>query len=42
LHIELSAEEAVAIPQQARVRVELDGAPVEALPVYEFPKPDAI
>jgi sporulation protein YlmC with PRC-barrel domain len=42
LHIELSAEEAVAIPQQARVRVELNGVPVEALPVYEFPKPDAI
>jgi hypothetical protein len=37
LRIELSAEEAVAIPQQARVRAELGGTPVEALPVYEYP-----
>ncbi len=37
LHIELSGEEAAAVPQQARVRVELDGTPVEALPAYEYP-----
>jgi sporulation protein YlmC with PRC-barrel domain len=42
LAIELSAEEARAIPQQARVRVELDGTPVEALPAYEYPKRDPI
>ena len=42
LHIELSAEEAVAIPQQARVRVDLDGTPVEALPAYEYPEREAI
>jgi sporulation protein YlmC with PRC-barrel domain len=42
LTIELSAEEAVAVPQQARVRVELGGTPVEALPVYEYDEEDAI
>jgi sporulation protein YlmC with PRC-barrel domain len=38
LVIELSGEEAAAVPQQARVRVELGGTPVEALPVYEYPE----
>ena len=42
LHIELSGEEAAAVPQQARVRVELRGAPVEALPVYEYPEHEPI
>jgi hypothetical protein len=42
LRIELSAEEAVAVPQQARVRVDLEGTPVEALPVYEYPEREAI
>lgn len=42
LRIELSAEEAAGVPQQARVRVELGGTPVEALPIYEFPERDAI
>ena len=42
LHIELSGEEAAAVPQQARVRVELGGTPVEALPVYEYPERELI
>jgi sporulation protein YlmC with PRC-barrel domain len=42
LHIELSGEEAAAIPQMARVRVELRGTPIEALPAYEYPERDAI
>jgi sporulation protein YlmC with PRC-barrel domain len=42
LHIEFSAEEAVAVPQQARVRIDLRGTPVEALPAYEFPVRDPI
>ena len=42
LHIELSGEEALAVPQQARVRVELGGTPVEALPVYQYPERDLI
>lgn len=42
IRIELSAEEAAGVPQQARVRVELDGTPVEALPIYEFPERDVI
>jgi len=42
LHIELSGEEAVAVPQQARVRVELRGAPVETLPVYKYPDHEPI
>ena len=42
LKIELSGEEAAAVPQQARVRVELGGTPVEALPVYEYDEQDAI
>jgi sporulation protein YlmC with PRC-barrel domain len=42
LRIELSGEEAAAVPQQARVRVELGGAPVEALPVYEYPQHEPI
>jgi sporulation protein YlmC with PRC-barrel domain len=41
LHIELSGEEAAAVPQMARVRVELK-TPIEALPAYEYPQPDAI
>ena len=41
VHIELSGEEAGAVPQQARVRVELE-TPVEALPAYEYPERDAI
>jgi sporulation protein YlmC with PRC-barrel domain len=42
LHIELSGEEAGAVPQQARVRVELGGKSIEALPAYEYPQRDAI
>jgi len=42
LHIDFSGEEAAAVPQQARVRVELPGARVEALPVYEYPVPEPI
>ena len=42
LRIELSGEEAAAVPQQARVRVELGGRPVEALPAYEFPEREPI
>jgi sporulation protein YlmC with PRC-barrel domain len=42
LHIELSGEEALAVPQQARVRVELEGTPLETLPVYEYPERDVI
>ncbi|HXS79877.1 MAG TPA: PRC-barrel domain-containing protein [Gammaproteobacteria bacterium] len=38
LHIELSGEEARAVPQQARVRVELGGTPIEALPAYVYPE----
>jgi sporulation protein YlmC with PRC-barrel domain len=41
LAIEISGEEAAAVPQQARVRAELD-APVEALPVYEYPEVEPI
>ncbi|HVJ29576.1 MAG TPA: PRC-barrel domain-containing protein [Gammaproteobacteria bacterium] len=42
LHIELSGEEARAVPLQARVRVELGGTPIEALPAYEYPARDVI
>jgi sporulation protein YlmC with PRC-barrel domain len=42
LRIELSGEEAGAVPQQARVRVELGGTPIEALPAYEYPEREAI
>jgi sporulation protein YlmC with PRC-barrel domain len=42
LHIELGGEEARALPQQARVRVDLGGAPIEALPAYEYPQREAI
>jgi sporulation protein YlmC with PRC-barrel domain len=42
LRLELTGEEAVAVPQMARVRVELAGTPVEALPVYEYPEHDPI
>jgi sporulation protein YlmC with PRC-barrel domain len=42
LRIELSGEESVAVPQQPRVRVELRGTPVEALPVYEYPELEPI
>jgi sporulation protein YlmC with PRC-barrel domain len=42
LHIELSGEEALAVPQQARVRVELEGTPVDALPEYRYPEHEAI
>jgi sporulation protein YlmC with PRC-barrel domain len=38
LTIELSGEEAGAVPQQARVRADLRGTPVEALPIYEYPR----
>ncbi|HSC14862.1 MAG TPA: PRC-barrel domain-containing protein [Gammaproteobacteria bacterium] len=41
VHIELSGEEAGAVPQQARVRVELE-TPIEALPAYEYPEREAI
>jgi sporulation protein YlmC with PRC-barrel domain len=36
LTIELSAEEAAAVPQQARVRVDGETLPVETLPVYQY------
>jgi sporulation protein YlmC with PRC-barrel domain len=42
LHIEVSGEEAGAVPQMARVRVELDGTAIETLPAYEYPERDAI
>lgn len=42
LSIELSGEEAGAIPQQARVRLELGGTPLETLPVYEYPEQEPI
>ena len=42
LHIELSGEEAAAVPQMARVRVELRGTPIEALPAYDYPERDSI
>ncbi len=42
LHIELSGEEAAAVPQQARVRVDLEGTPLETLPVYEYPEREPI
>jgi sporulation protein YlmC with PRC-barrel domain len=42
LRIELSGEEAAAIPQMARVRVELRGTPIEALPAYEYPQREEI
>jgi sporulation protein YlmC with PRC-barrel domain len=42
LQIELSGEEAAAIPQMARVRVELRGTPIEALPAYEYPQREEI
>jgi sporulation protein YlmC with PRC-barrel domain len=42
LQIELSAEEAAAVPQQARVRVDLEGTPLEALPIYEYPEREPI
>jgi sporulation protein YlmC with PRC-barrel domain len=42
LHIELTGEEAAAVPQQARVRVDPDGTPLEAFPVYEYPERDVI
>lgn len=38
LVIEISGEEAAAVPQMARVRVELRDTPVETLPVYEYPE----
>jgi sporulation protein YlmC with PRC-barrel domain len=42
LEIELSAEEAAAVPQQARVRVEVETVPVETLPVYEYQEREPI
>lgn len=42
LSIELSGEEAAAVPQQARVRADLDGMPVETLPVYDYPDEEPI
>ena len=42
LHIELSGEEASAVPQQARVRVELRGMSVDVLPDYEYPQVEPI
>ncbi len=42
LVIELSGEEAAAVPQQARVRADLRNTPVETLPVYEYPEIEAI
>jgi sporulation protein YlmC with PRC-barrel domain len=42
LHIELSGEEAAAVPQQARVRVELRGMSVDALPGYRYPELEPI
>lgn len=42
LSVELSGEEAAAVPQQARVRADLGGKPVETLPVYEYPEQEPI
>ena len=42
LSIEVSGEEAGAVPQQARVRADLDGTPVETLPVYDYPDEEPI
>lgn len=42
LSIELSGEEAGAIPQQARVRLDLGGTPIETLPVYDYPEQEPI
>lgn len=42
LRIELSGEEAAAVPQMARVRVELGGTPIEALPAYQYPQRETI
>lgn len=42
LHIERSGEEARAVPQMARVRVELRGKPLDTLPAYEYPLREAI
>jgi hypothetical protein len=42
LRIEISGEEAVAIPQQPRVRVELRGTAIESLPAYEYPEHEPI
>jgi sporulation protein YlmC with PRC-barrel domain len=42
VHIELSGEEAGAIPQQPRVRVELEGTPLEDLPAYQYPARELI
>jgi sporulation protein YlmC with PRC-barrel domain len=42
LRIELSGEEAAAVPQQARVRIELDGQSPGALPAYDYPSRDPI
>lgn len=38
VHVDISGEEARAVPLQARVRVDLRGTPVEALPAYEYPR----
>jgi sporulation protein YlmC with PRC-barrel domain len=42
LAIELSGEEAGAIPQQPRVRVDSGVAPVDSLPRYEYPQRELI
>jgi sporulation protein YlmC with PRC-barrel domain len=42
VEIELSGEEARAVPQQARVRVELDATALEALPPYEYAEHEPI
>lgn len=42
LSVEVSGEEAAAVPQQARVRADLDGTPVETLPAYDYPEEEPI
>lgn len=42
LVIELSGEEAGGIPQQPRVRAELEGTPIGDLPAYQYPSRELI
>jgi len=42
LHIELGGEETHAVPQQARVRVELGEKEIGTLPAYRYPERQAI
>jgi hypothetical protein len=42
LEVEITAEEAAAVPQQARVRLEAATLPLETLPVYEYQEREPI